>query len=271
MRWSGQAIILGVTKFREHGGVVRLFSEDMGLFAGACRNVFSKKQRPIFEPGNIVQAEWSARLPEHLGNVRCELVQPMAAFYMQDAARLLALQSASSLTLKALAERDAHPALYHALWGLLQAMKFQGPWQEAYVRYELTLLQESGFGLELDQCAATGQREALHYVSPKSGRAVSAQAGEPYRDRLLSLPAFLREGASAQPLKGEEAPAEAILQGLALTGYFLEKRLFEPHQWKLPPMRARLLQQLQKARPQKQPASPAATLQDVSPLSPEMA
>lgn len=242
MRWSGQAIILSVTRFREHGGIVRLFSEEQGIFAGACRCVFSKKQRPIFEAGNLVEADWSARLAEHLGTLRCELVQPIAAFLMNDPAKLLALQASTTLLLKILAERDPHPALYRAFWALLQEMKFDGPWPQRYVQFELLLLSESGFGLELEECAATGTKENLRYVSPKSGRAVCTVAGEAYKDRLLPLPEFLQP-VHAASLTSPPDP-HAIDDGLTLTGYFLEDRLYRPHDWPLPDVRHRLVEKL---------------------------
>lgn len=233
MRWSDQAIILSVHKFSETSAVVRLFSRNEGMYSGAVRGAFSKANRGIYQQGNIVQAVWNARTEDQLGNLHSELEEPVAALMMSDAAKLLAMSSALALTEIALAERDPHPVLYDHLYYLLQRLKHGLPWQEEYVRLELTILTESGFGLELDSCAATETRENLIYVSPKSGRAVCAEAGEPYRDKLFKLPEFLLDSRF-------QILDSSIADGLALTGYFLTHRLLEAHHKPMPAARERL-------------------------------
>lgn len=232
MRWSDQAIILSLRKFSENSAVVKLFSRQHGIYSGAVRGAFSKANGGIYQPGNIVQAVWSAKLEDHLGNLHSELEEPVAAFFMAEPAKLLAMSSALTLSELGLAERDPHPALYDHLYYLLQRLKHDLPWQEEYVRLELTILTESGFGLELDSCAATDTRENLIYVSPKSGRAVCAAAGEPYKHKLLKLPDFSKEF--------------DIADGLALTGYFLTHRLLDAHHHKMPQTRERLVTLLAK-------------------------
>lgn len=226
MRWSDQAIILSVRKFSESSAVVKLFSREQGIYSGAVRGAMSKANRGIYQAGNIVQAVWNARTEDQLGNLHSELEEPVAALFMQDQAKLLAMSSALTLSEFSLAERDPHPVLYDHLYYLLQRLKYDLPWHEEYVKLELTILTESGFGLELDSCAATDSRENLIYVSPKSGRAVCAEAGEPYKTKLLKLPDFSKEF--------------SIAEGLALTGYFLEHRLLEAHHQKMPSTRTRL-------------------------------
>lgn len=191
MRFTDTAILLSLTPYSESTAICRLFGCEHGLISGAVRGALSRKNRGNYQPGNILQLEWSARLAEHLGSLKCELQQPIAAYVMNDPLRLAALNSLLALTGASMAEHDPHPKLYQALKALLQALKQNENWQESYARFELLLLEESGFQLELTRCVATGETENLIYVSPKSGSAVSAEAGEPYKDKLLRLPEFL--------------------------------------------------------------------------------
>jgi DNA repair protein RecO (recombination protein O) len=239
MRWTDQAIILNTHKFSETSAVVKLFSRQYGVTAGAVRGAFSKTNRGIYQQGNIVQATWSARLEEQLGNLHCELEESIAASVMTDQGRLLGMSAALALVEPAFAERDPHPVLYDHLYYLLQRLKHRLAWQEEYVRMELTLLAESGFGLELDFCVVTRRTDNLLFVSPKSGHAVCAEQGEPYKNKLLPLPAFLRNPESL-------AEPHDILNGLMLTGYFLEHRLLPAHHRTMPVLRGQLLRWLQK-------------------------
>ena len=238
MKWEGQALLLHVRKFSEHAAILTLFTEENGIITGLMRGAMSRKHRSMLEPGNLLKVSWNARLEDQLGTLQCELLQPIAAFFMQDAAKLLALQSAMQLLHRSLSERDAHPALYRSLWSVLQTLKFGGDWWRAYIEFEVCLLSESGFGLELDHCAATGLRDSLTHVSPKSGRAVCAAAAAPYRHKLLPLPAFLSH---MTPARATSLSADDIRHGLALTGYFIEHRIYAPHGWNLPPARAQLV------------------------------
>lgn len=233
MRWSDQAIILVIHKYGETSAVVKLFSREYGICAGTVRGASGKVKRGIYQPGNIVQAVYSTKLPEQLGNFHCEMEEAVVAFVMTDSAKLLAMSSALALTELALAEHDPHPVLYDHLYYLLQRLKHDLPWHQEYVQLELTILKESGFGLELGSCAATGSCEDLIYVSPKSGRAVCAEAGEPYKDKLLKLPKLIRDS-------GFGIQDSDLLDGLTLTGYFLEHRLLEAHHRKMPLARTRL-------------------------------
>jgi DNA repair protein RecO (recombination protein O) len=174
--------------------------------------------------------EWRARLSEHLGFFVVELDKPYAARALDDRLALAGIGSLVSLC-ALLAERDPHPGLFDMALLVLDHLDDVRLWPELLVRWELRLLAELGFGLELGRCAATGARDDLIYVSPKSGGAVSAAAGEPYKDRLLKLPAFLRASS------GFAASPEEVADGFALTGYFLERHVYAQHNASLPPAR----------------------------------
>lgn len=233
MQWSDEAIVLSIRRFAEHGAVACLFARDHGLYHGVAKAALSKAQRGTYQPGNLVKARWRARLSEHVGTWQCELAAPMAALCMQEAEALAALNAVCALIPLAMHERDPHPLLYDSALRLLQDIAAGQPWQADYVRFELCLLQESGFGLDLTACAATGCEDNLVYVSPKSGCAVSAEAGAPYHDRLLPLPAFLQRSASPD--------AQALADGLRLTGYFLERALLMAIDKPMPAARTQLV------------------------------
>lgn len=233
MQWNDSAIILSVRKHGENSAVLRVLAQGHGVFAGVARGVHSKAMRGVIQPGNRVSALWQARLAEQLGTFGLELARANAARVMDDAGRLAALASACALMEAALPERHPYPRLYARMAAFLDGLEGEG-WQEDYVRLELAALAESGFGLDLSRCAGTGQTADLCYVSPRSGRAVSARAGAPYADKLLPLPAFLLSGSAAR------ANPLDFLAGMALTGYFLEHWLLAPNQKKMPAARARL-------------------------------
>ncbi len=240
MDWRDQAIVLSVKSHGENGAIVALLTQEHGRQAGMVRGAHSIKQRGVLLPGNRVWASWRARLAEHLGALRCELVSAHAAQALDDPARLAALSSACALTLIALPEHQPLPALFGALTALLDALPHPS-WPSVYVHWELALLRGLGYGLDLTTCAATGVNDGLAYVSPKSGRAVSLSAGEPYADKLLPLPRFLAEG-------GEGAPAD-ITNGLTLTGYFLDRHVLSAHGLSFPPARERLVERVRGLSP----------------------
>ncbi|WP_207459427.1 DNA repair protein RecO [Azospirillum sp. SYSU D00513] len=228
MEWSDEGIVLSTRPHGEGGAVATLLTRTRGRHAGLVMGARSARQRGNFEPGSLVAARWRGRLPNHLGNLTVEPVHGYAAAFLDEPLKLAALTSACALTEAALPEHEPHPAVFDgllALFGLLDTTA----WAEAYVRWEVGFLSESGFGLDLDRCAVTGSNDYLAYVSPRTGRAVTASVGEPYRDRLLPLPGFLVG-------LGGGGPAE-VGQGLRLTGHFLERHVLNGP---LPPARDRL-------------------------------
>lgn len=240
MQWSDEAIILSVRPHGETSAVAELFTRNHGRHLGLVQGGRSRRLRPVLQAGNEVEATWKARLSEHLGQLAIEPVRSHAATALD---RPLALKGLSSLAalLRLLPERDPHPALYEVTLFVLAYLDEDEVWPAVYARWELALLSELGFALDLTKCAQTGVTENLHYVSPRSGRAVSAEAGAPYRDKLLRLPAFLRGTGATRLAPGDLADA------LALTGAFLETRVAEARNERLPAQRERLVEALAKA------------------------
>lgn len=234
MNWSDEGIVLSVRPHGETASVVELLTRTHGRHLGLVHGGRSRKARPVLQIGNHVAITWKARLADHLGHMQVELIRGYAATAMEEPAALSGLTSLAAMA-RLLPERDPHPNLYEVTLFVLAYLDDASVWPALLVRWELALLGELGFGLELAECAATGANDGLIYVSPKSGRAVSASAGEPYRDRLLSLPAFLLPGRKA-PL----APGD-IEAGFALTGHFLETRVLQPRGEELPDARLRML------------------------------
>ena len=231
MEWSDEAIVLSTRPHGETSALASLLTRDHGRLAGLVRGGQSARARAVYQPGNLVRATWRGRLAEHLGGYTCEPMVSHAARLFDDPPRLTALLSAAALSDLALPEREPHPACFHGFLALLEAMEGDH-WAEAYVRWELALLGELGFGLDLSACAGGGDNDQLAYVSPRSGRAVSLAAGEPYRDRLLALPSFLAGRGG-----GGRREVEA---GLTLTGFFLERHISGPQDRPLPAPRRRL-------------------------------
>lgn len=237
MQWRDEAIVLSVRAHGETAAVVELFTRAHGRHMGLVHGGRSRKLRPVLQIGNQVEAAWRARLADQLGTVTLELSRPFAANVMDNPAALGALSSMAALA-HLLPERDPHPSLYEVTLFVLGFLDDATVWPALYVRWELALLEELGFGLDLTECAATGSNDQLIYVSPKSGRAVSASAGEPYKDKLLALPGFLAR------TRGAVATADDVRAGLALTHHFLEARVFSPRGQLFPEVRQRLAERL---------------------------
>lgn len=255
MQWTDAAIIISARKYGENGSLTRVLTREYGVFSGVVRGATSAKMRGVLQAGNGVSATWQARLAQQLGTLKIELLEAHTAYIMNDAAKLSALSSACALIEMAFPERHPYPRLFASLHEFLQILSTKDDWLYDYINLELAILSESGFGLDLSECAATGRTDNLSYVSPKSGRAVCAEAGEPYKDKLLPLPEFLigtREEARWMRDENTAHPPSHIphhnlkepLAGMQLTGYFLEHWVLAPHGKKLPAARARLSQVL---------------------------
>lgn len=233
MHWTDTAIILSTRKHGESAGIVSLLSAEHGKFHGLVRGIAGKTQRGIFQPGNVVEATWRGRLSEHLGNFTAELHQPYAALLLTQPQPLAAMHAACSLLDATLPEREPAPLLFAHTLHLLEQLTHGMAWEKDYILLELELLSHAGFRLDLESCAATGTTEGLAYISPKSGRAVSAPAGEPYKDKLFPLPGFFTA-------PHHLPSADEITTALRISAYFLEKYVFAPHNAKLPVARLRL-------------------------------
>ena len=229
IEWCESAIVLAARPHGESSVVATLLTETHGAHAGLVQAARGRRGGGI-QPGNRVTARWRARLTEHLGGFTIETESSGAAALMDQPLRLMALQSACSLVAVSMPEREPHPGLYEATSALIDALAGEA-WDAAYVAWEVGLLRLLGFGLELTRCAATGGNDQLTYVSPRTGRAISESAAEPWRDRLLKLPGFLVGRGPADP--------PDIVGGLKLTGHFLERVAFAATHSPLPAARVR--------------------------------
>ena len=241
MRLSTPAIILSLRAHGEHGAVVRIMTPEQGLVAAYVRGARGRRMRPVLMAGNLVAVRLSARTEAQLVQAEVELTHSRGPL-LQEPLPAAAIDWATALTATALPEQQPYPHLYAALDGLLAAVEAASAasgWGAALVRYELLLLAELGFGLDLDSCAASGASEDLVAVSPRSGRAVSAVEAAPYAGKLLTLPAFVRTGGRAS--------LPEVLDGLALTGHFLMRDVITDRATPVADARARLVERLVRA------------------------
>jgi DNA repair protein RecO (recombination protein O) len=241
MRFATPAIVCALRSHGEHGAVIRLMTPDHGLQAAYVRGARGRRMRPVLIAGNLVQAELSARTDTQLPQAAIELAHSRGPL-LSEPLPAAAIEWATVLTATALPEGQPYPRLYQALEGLLDAIEAApsaSGWGAALVRYELLLLAELGFGLDLDRCAVSGSNDDLVAVSPKSGRAVSAAEAEPYAGKLLALPAFVRQGGRASWAQ--------IAQGLDLTGHFLMRDLLTDRSRPVGEARIRLVGRLRRA------------------------
>ena len=236
MEWSDQGIVLSVRRHGETATIATLLTQAHGRHAGLVHGGAGRRLRGVLQPGNRVSARWRARLSEHLGTMTCEVSAALAAPLLGDPLRLAGLSAACALADWALPEREPQATLHDGLLHLIESLPGNN-WPRLYVTWEVDLLRELGFGLDLESCAATGRNDSLAFVSPRTGRAVSLLAGEPYRDRLLTLPPFLTGAAAI------DAPRD-IIDGLTLTAYFLERHVLAVAGRRLPAARQRLAERL---------------------------
>ncbi|MCB1721325.1 MAG: DNA repair protein RecO [Alphaproteobacteria bacterium] len=227
--WQDQGIVLSARAHGEHGAVVSLLTEGQGRAAGYVRGGQGSKMRGTLEIGNVVDVHWQSRTSDSLGTFTLELSKNYTAHFMQDSLKLAALQSACGLCERALPEREAHGGIFHGLGALFNALDSE-VWGAAYVIWEIALLKELGFSLDLTRCASGGGDMDLIYVSPKTGKAVSRSAGAPYKGKLLALASFLKPG-------GGEVGALEVMKGLEMTGHFLDTYVFAHHSRGLPDAR----------------------------------
>lgn len=217
MDWRGEGILLSVRRHGETSAIIDVFTEEKGRHAGVVRGGTSRKIAPVLQPGAQLDVAWRARLEDHIGTFAVEPVRSRAALVLDSRLALAGMNAVTALLAFCLPEREPHPLLYRRSEQLLDLLGQDVIWPLAYLRWELALLNEMGYGLDLDKCAVTGATDGLRYVSPKSGRAVSAEGAGVWADRLLPVPPVM--------LGDGEAPDAEIAKAFETTGFFLESRM----------------------------------------------
>ncbi|WP_169568644.1 DNA repair protein RecO [Sneathiella limimaris] len=244
MHWIDEGIILSARKYGENSVIVQALTREHGRHSGLVRGGSGKRLRGILQPGNEVGLRWSGRLSEHLGNFSVEAKNSRSTLLFDRPLNLAAISAILGFLEVALPEREAHPKVYDAslilFEGLDEELSYWGP---MLVMWELGLLKELGYGLDLKKCAVTGSADNLKFVSPKTGRAVSLEAAGPYAEKLIPLPRFMGGLSSAID---ESVTKDDVLQGLFLTGYFLNKAVLSQLGDQSLPARERLIALLQK-------------------------
>jgi len=219
MEWTDDGIVLGTRRHGEANAILELMTREHGRHLGLVRGGGGSRLRPVLQPGNTLQVVWRARLDEHLGLYTVEPLRLHGASQLAAAHVVYGVTHLAALC-RLLPERDPHPEVHGRLDAMLDQLDDPSTAAAQMVLFELAMLTELGFGLDLESCAATGQADDLGYVSPKSGRAVSRGAAAPWQDRLLRLPEFLSQAVSPS--------TEDIADGFALTGFFLSRHVLEP-------------------------------------------
>ena len=233
MEWEAPAVILDLRPYGEGDALASVLTESAGRYRGLARGATARGRAATWQPGNLVQARWVARLAEQLGSLTGELVHPAAALAMDDPLALAVLRAACAVAEGALPERAPHPSIFGGLVRLIAGLADPETALPDLVRWEVMLLAELGYGLDLARCAVTGATAGLAHVSPRTGRAVSAEAAGIWRERLLTLPGFLVGANRAEPADWRD--------GLLLTGHFLARDAFGQQNRPLPAARVALL------------------------------
>ncbi len=241
MQWTDEAVVLGVKRHGETSVILELMTQERGRHLGLVRGGVGTRLRGVLQPGNSLRATWRARLDEHLGHYAVEGINLRAASFLAAAHAVHGVTHLAALC-RLLAEREPHASIYAALEAILDDIGDPRAAAPLIARFELAFLAELGFGLDLESCAATGVTANLIYVSPRTGRAVSRDAGEPYRDKLLRLPVFLHND-------GEEATGADLADAFALTGFFLDRHAFAPRGLALPDARSHFVAAITRAMP----------------------
>lgn len=236
MKWEDEAIVLSTRPYGERASIVTMLTHRHGVHSGLVRGV--KQVAVHCQPGYQVEVTWQARLEEQLGTFTVELRRPFSALLLHTPLPLSALRSACALVQLAVPEREPHTELYTALVEFCTTLEHVEQWPSGYLAFELELLRLLGYGLDLSCCAATGETQQLIYVSPMSGRAVSAAAGAPYKDKLLPLPAWLLE-----PEPEKAVSLTEMIDAIRLSSYFLEQYVFGSQRERMPAARDYFIQQ----------------------------
>lgn len=242
MQWTDDGFVLGIRRHGEANAILELMTRAHGRHLGMVRGGAGTRMRPVLQPGNTLRAHWRARLDDHLGSYTVEGINLRAGSLFSDSHAVFAVTHLAALA-RLLPERDPHEIVFDHLEQIFEHLIDPATAATLAVRFELLMLSELGFGLDLVHCAATGETADLAYVSPKSGRAVSRKAGEPWRNRLLRLPVFLNADVDGP------VSASDLYDGFSLTGFFLERHVLEPRGLTLPDARAHFIQAIRRALP----------------------
>jgi DNA repair protein RecO (recombination protein O) len=237
IEWEDEAFVLAARAHGETGALVEFLTEGRGRVAAHVAGGASRRLKPFLQPGARVTLAFRARTTDQLGQANLEPVGEGPSALFDDPAALAGLAAAASLAAGALPEREPHPGAFYAFEAFVAALAATDLWPAVYVRFEAGLLEELGFGLDLTRCAATGATDDLLWVSPRTGRAVSREAGAPFAEKLFDLPPFLM-GAQSGLVAGD------VEKGLRITGHFLEKCVFDPLNKPLPPPRLWMIERL---------------------------
>lgn len=237
MDWQADGYVLAVRRHGESSAIIEVLTREYGRYAGLVRGASGKRLRGLLQPGNLLHLNWRARLSEHLGMFTIEDAGASIAGLLDDPLALCGLSSACAIISMTVPERECHERLFDGFSILIAELQSPEIWPALLVRLEAGILTELGYGLDLSKCAATGVCDDLTHVSPRTGRAVSAKAAQPYLDKLLPLPGFL-----VQPKA--ELENNDIQHGLTLTAYFLERRILWPIDKQLPDARERMVERL---------------------------
>ena len=243
MEWHDEGLVLGCRKHGETSVILEVMTRGHGRTLGLVRGGRSRIQQPTLQPGNRVALTWRARLEDHLGMITVEPIMMRAGSLMETPTGVLGIQLIAA-HLRLLPEREALPGVFEAVDAMVAHLPDALDAAELMVRFEIALLQELGFGLDLHSCAMTGVREGLAYVSPKTGRAVTQEAGQPWAAKLLVLPAFLRAGANMRP------DAEMLASAFALTGHFFARHVYEPRGLEAPHARESFVRAVTALKPE---------------------
>ncbi|PZQ45414.1 MAG: DNA repair protein RecO [Micavibrio aeruginosavorus] len=230
-QWRDQGFVLSVRPHGEGGAIVAVLTENHGRHAGYVHGAQSSSKRGLLQPGTLLSIDWRSRVADQLGSMTLEQERGLPHGILDDALKLSALLAACALCDTALPEREGHPGLFHGFETMMNMMD-QDIWGAAYIYWEIALLKELGYGLDFSKCAGGGDSKTLAYMSPRTGRAVSYAAAEPYKDKLLELPNFLKPNGG--PLDEEE-----IYKGIKMTGHFLDQWVFAHHTKGVPDPRLR--------------------------------
>lgn len=241
MQWTDEGIVIGVRRHGEASAILELMTREHGRHLGLVRGGFGTRMKPILQTGNSVCASWRARLDEHLGNYTIEPMRQRASNYFASPHAIYGVTHLAAM-MRLLPERDPHVGLFSVFEEVLERLEDPVLAAPLVVRFEYQLLSELGFGLDLERCVSTGATDELIYVSPKSGRAVSRLAGAPYAERMLRLPAFLRDPVMAPDSRD-------LADGFALTGYFLDRHVMAPRGQTLADERGHFIAALTRALP----------------------